>query len=421
MTTQTLARPQLQTAAGLINRYLLPKVALGIISVAALVGTYLTMTTHGAGPAQAPVRWLFLVALGTLAGGTMWWGFFLRPPQEAGERAAVAAFAAASVRRFRRIGGAALVAVALTAPHLAWLYDWAVRAGETPLWLAGLSALVLAWLSTAWLLWRSREGDVFRRWPVRWSWAWLALALVLTALLDARLTFPHRPSAWVLRPLHLLAFGLWFGGAVWNIFIAVPAARETLALPVVVAAAQHLERFRRTVRVILPTLLITGLLQALPYTGFNLHALLFSSFGQLILLKLGLIVALVGIFITCPMWRACSPIRGLCDLEDLEARPAPPIQPVQRLDNRGKSCAGFVHIQRALEAMQPGEVLELLSSDPISWWELPAWLEKHGHRLLLREKQGRLWWRWYRFLIEKGAYHERGDVPIRSFRSGLPA
>ncbi|WP_407929048.1 sulfurtransferase TusA family protein [Candidatus Methylacidithermus pantelleriae] len=58
-----------------------------------------------------------------------------------------------------------------------------------------------------------------------------------------------------------------------------------------------------------------------------------------------------------------------------------------------------------MEAMQPGEVLELLSSDPISWWELPAWLNKKGHRLLSCEKGGRLWWRWYRFLIEKGGQH----------------
>lgn len=240
------------------------------------------------------------------------------------------------------------------------------------------------------------------------------LALVLTALLDARLTFPHRPSAWMLRPLHLLAFGLWFGGAVWNIFIAVPAAQATLAIPVVVAAAEHLERFRWTVRVILPTLLVTGLFQALPYTGFSLHELLFSTFGRLILLKLGLIIGLVGIFITCPMWRACSPIRGMCDLEDLEAEAPPLPQPARRLDNRGKSCAGFVHIRRVLEAMQPGEVLELLSTDPISWWELPAWLEKHGHRLLSREQKGRLWWRSYRYLIQKQAAGLPKQERIRS-------
>jgi len=52
--------------------------------------------------------------------------------------------------------------------------------------------------------------------------------------------------------------------------------------------------------------------------------------------------------------------------------------------------------------MRPGEVLELLSTDRISWWELPAWLEKHGHTLINREQSGRMWWKSYRFLIQKG-------------------
>ena len=71
--------------------------------------------------------------------------------------------------------------------------------------------------------------------------------------------------------------------------------------------------------------------------------------------------------------------------------------------------------------MAPGEVLELLSSDPISWWELPAWLEVHGHRLLLRERRG-LWpWRSYRFLIQRGTGTRAGFVsPPRYRRQQAP-
>jgi len=90
----------------------------------------------------------------------------------------------------------------------------------------------------------------------------------------------------------------------------------------------------------------------------------------------------------------------MCDLEDLR-QPASP-EPAVRLDNRGKACAGFVHVRRALDALQPGAVLEVLSTDSFAWWELPAWLEVNGFSLLEKEKG---WWRLrrsYRFLVEKG-------------------
>jgi TusA-related sulfurtransferase len=92
----------------------------------------------------------------------------------------------------------------------------------------------------------------------------------------------------------------------------------------------------------------------------------------------------------------------MCDLEDLEAKSPSQPQPARRLDNRGKACAGFVRIRQTLDAMRPGEVLELLSTDSFSWWELPAWLEKQEYPLIHSEQSGRLWWKSYRFLIQKG-------------------
>lgn len=414
MTTQSLAHTQTQTPAeihrqlgeGLFNRYLLPRVALAVIAIGSLVGVYLTMSTHGAPPAWALVRWLHLIALGTLAGGAMWWGFFQRRPDLTGDLLPASRFAVAQQQRFRVIGGAALLAALLTAPYLIWFGRWAAQAGLQTLWIASGVTLAAALGLTGWLLWQPPTQErAFATRRVRLAWGALTLTLALSALLDAQLTFPNQVTAWLLRPIHLVAFGLWFGGAVWNIFIAVPAARDSLALPVIIAAAEQLERFRYAVRVILPTLLITGLLQALPYTGLSLYPLFASHFGRLILLKLGLIAGLFVIFITCPMWRACSPIRGMCDLEDLDAKNPPQPQPARRLDNRGKACAGFVKIRQTLDAMHPGEVLELLSSDAFSWWELPAWLEKHEFPLLQSEQSGRLWWKSYRFLIQKGATH----------------
>lgn len=404
MSTQSLTRPRLP--AEFLNPSMLPKVALTVISIASLVGAYLTMTTHGARPAWVVVRWVHLLALGTLAGGAMWWGFFVPRPDTAEEVPDVARLALVQQQRFRLVGGLALLAAILTAPHLAWFGRWGSAAGAQGLWVANGIALAVALASAAGLLrGRPAREQAFATALARWSSAALVLTLALTALLDARLTFPGQPLALLLRPLHLVAFGLWLGGAVWNIFIAVPAAQETLSMAVVVSAAQQLERFRRAVRLILPTLVITGLLQSLPYSGYSLSGLL-SPFGLLIVFKLGLIVALFAIFITCPMWRACSPIRGVCNLEDLKQLPA--AQPTRRLDNRGKACAGFVYIQQALEGIGPAETLELLSSDPISWWELPAWAEKQGLTLLHREQTGRLWWRTYRYLIRKEQLAPRG-------------
>ena len=395
------ARTQPRIANGLLDRYLLPKVALVTISIASLVGVYLTMTTHGAPAVWAVVRWLHLATLGALAGGTMWWGWFIQRPADADEIAQVARFSVAQQGRFRAIGAAALAAVVLTAPNLLWFATWATDPLARALWIANAGALLIAIAAAGGLLTRPLiEERAFATGFARATWGALVLAIALTALLDARLTFPDQPLAWLLRPIHVIAFALWIGGAVWNIFIAVPGAQATLSFGTVVAAAQQLERFRWTVRVILPTLVITGLLQAYAYIGLDLNLLLSTFFGQLILFKIGLVVALIGIFITCPMWRACSPIKGICDLDDLNAPKLP--TPARRLDNRGKGCAGFVKIQKLLQGIEPGQVVELLSSDRISWWELPAWIEKNGHQLLHKEQNGRWLWQWYRFLIQKG-------------------
>jgi putative copper resistance protein D len=385
-----------------LDRHVLPKIALTFISIASMSGVYLTMTGHGASPGIALLRWVHLMAMGVLAGGTMWWGFFIRRPEEPEERRDVARFVLAQRALFRRIGLVALALAAPSAAHLAAMAGWARGAGAGA-WLWGDVAILLPTLAAvAALLARSSGPEgAFSFGVVRAVCGALVVSLAATAALDARLTFPGSGSALGLRPLHLAAFGLWVGGAVWNIFIAVPAAQRTLSLPVVVAGARALERFRWVVRVILPTLVLTGAAQALPYTGFHLAGLTGSLFGRLILFKVALLAGLVVIFITCPLWRACSPIRGMCDLEELQRPPAP--EPALRLDNRGSACAGFVHVRRALEALQPGAVLEVLSTDRFSWWELPAWLEVNGYALLEREKG---WWRLrrsYRFLVRQEA------------------
>ena len=300
----------------LLDKYMLPKVALTVITIASLVGVWLTMSTHGAGAlGPVAVRWLHLISFATLTGGFLWISFFIRPAEKPAQALYFANFVAESQTRFRRI-----VQVALPIFLLAALVDLRRFAGWGVGWLVRPEAALLVGvgLAAGWFAYGRRPVDPFSQVRLaRLTLGLLLLGTLVQAAFDVTLAQGGQPLPLVVRWLHLAAFGLWFGAALWNIFIAVPAARSMVSIPVVVASSQQLERFRVVVRVILPTLIITGLIQAYPYVGLSLNALLFSPIGQLILVKILLIVVLVVVFLTCPMWRACSPIAGMCKLDDL--------------------------------------------------------------------------------------------------------
>ena len=300
----------------LLDKYALPKVALTVIAISSLVGTWLTMTTHGAGAWSSVLpRWLHLVSFGLLAGGYMWKGLFTQPAHRPAQSAYVAAFVRAQFARFRRLAWVVLGVYFVTG-----LFDL-VRFSEMgvgwPIWL-GAALMVAITLVVMHELYLRRPDDPFAERPeARLVLGLLVIDALFQAIFDVALS---QGGAWwplLVRWLHLTAFGLWIGGAVWNIFITVPAARQTIAIPVVVAAGRQLERFRVVVRMILPALIVTGLIQAYRYVGFSLDALLYSSIGHVILIKIGLVLVLVGVFLTCPLWRACSPISGMCKLDEL--------------------------------------------------------------------------------------------------------
>ncbi|WP_436931412.1 hypothetical protein [Halosimplex halobium] len=296
----------------LFDRYTLPKVALSVVLVASLVGTWVTARLGGAGVVVAAVKWAYFVAAGVLTGGFVWKHLFVRPA-DLGEGAGE--YCVAMYDRFDRIAAGAVAALAVAGAVVVRSYLAAF--GATPA-VAGFAALLTAWLALA-AATTARSGPVDERFrsPLGLATLGLGLAVVAaTAVAEVALR-GFEPVAAGVRVLHLLAFAVWIGGAVWNIFVAVPTGKRRSTVPVVRAAGEQLERFRWAVRFIIPTLLLSGLYQAVDGLGTALGTYLGSAVGLAVLAKVGTIGLLVVIFKLCPMWRACSPIEGVCELDDL--------------------------------------------------------------------------------------------------------
>lgn len=272
-----------QAAAGLrapplpttLDVHLLPKVALVLVSTASLLGTALTMSTHGADWPLALFRWAYFYSVAVATGASLWWGWFVRHEPESGEAELSARFLDMEAHRFRKILRVAGLAALGSAGHLLFFVP-RVRGDVLATGLLGVAIPLTAHLAALALPAAAPGQAAWMQQPRR---AFLCGAVLLTtqAALDARLIFPAFLPAMLLRGTHLLAFGLWLGGAVANLFVAIPAAQAEPTVPVVVCAAKQLERFRRVVRWVLPTLLSTGLLQAYPYLGTHPARLFHTS------------------------------------------------------------------------------------------------------------------------------------------------
>jgi putative copper export protein len=312
-----MAESQYETAEStgdeLFDRYTLPKIALTIILAASLVGTYLTLHLGGTESVlMVWAKWLYLVTIGILVGGLCWKHVFVRPGDlDEGTNT----YCERMYSRFDRIAWLAVLGLGVTGGAVAYRYWQSLSEaiyGVTVTILLGtlLTVLVIS-------LSRSQSVDDQFRSPLGLTAFALVLAL-LGATVNAEVALRGGSAGTlVVRTIHLLAFSIWLGGAVWNIFVAVPTGQESPTVPVVSAAGEQLERFRWAVRFIIPTIIATGLYQAYTVLGASIDTYLGSVLGIAVVAKLGFIGTLVLIFKLCPMWRACSPIEGVCDLEDL--------------------------------------------------------------------------------------------------------
>ncbi|QCS42467.1 hypothetical protein [Natrinema versiforme] len=298
----------------LFDRYLLPTVALAVILTGSLLGTWVTGRFGGQSVAVTLAKWSYLVATGVLTGGLVWKHCFVRP-RDLGANAGD--YCAEMYARFDRIATGAVALLAVTGPIVLAAYGSALGAGGLTV---GLGVLLAAWLGTiAVTTRRSGTAETQFRSPAGLLALTLSLAVVAgTGIAEVSLR-GFDPVAAGVRTIHLFAFAAWIGGAVWNIFIAVPTGQKRPTTAVVRAAGDQLERFRWTVRFIIPLIFLTGAYQAVAVFGVRLESYAGTAIGWAVIAKIGSIGLLAVIFKLCPMWRACSPVEGVCDLEGTAA------------------------------------------------------------------------------------------------------
>lgn len=314
----------------LLDRYVLPKVAMVLILVSSAAGAWLTLRgVSAARPDLVFAKWAYFVAISIVLGGGLWGAYFAKSRYDEQDIDAPTGFLHLEYEAFAAIQRYATVAIVVAGGYIVIGYSMLFGASFGP-WYIGIAGLqALLWLALVGLVVfdQMEVGSSGPGWlAVQQGWLKLTVAIALlslltTAVLDVVPYHGVNSLAIFARWVHLSAFGAWFGGAIWNVFVAVPAARKTLGFETVFAAAAQLDQFRRVVRVALPLVVVTGLYQAYGVLGLNPSALLTAPIGPLVLGKIGLIVSLVVIFLACPMWRACSPISGVCDITDLDPTP----------------------------------------------------------------------------------------------------
>lgn len=240
-------------------RPLKPRLVLAVLTVASFGGVWLA--TGGTWLA-AVGRWLTVAATGALAGGFYW-----RVALVDGDPDGTAVSRWRAVRRWTAL--ALLVGVGTV------LLAGSVAPGRLP---GAVTVGTLAVLGVTSLV--AHTGTR------RFRLAMLALALPGLAALAGVTT--AGPGQWAVRTVHLGAFALWFGGALWHNAVVLPARRSR---PEPVPAMRDAAvRFRRHLPGTLALLLATGGYQALSLVDPG--ALAATTVGRVVLLKLVLLAVL---------------------------------------------------------------------------------------------------------------------------------
>lgn len=279
----------------------LPKVAFALITAASFGGATFTGLDLGMQGAGIALRWLTLWSIALAGGFVAWRVIYLHRSEVQVDQQRIDALNETALARadvIARFVAVFVVAGSTGALVVPVLHTQPVLRGALMAGSLILAALLLSGVR--------RRG--------------LAIAaLAATGLLIVGWCYADVAVHWQMwiRLLHLSAFTLWLGGALWNIAVAMPAGREHPNIDAVLAGAKQLDRFRWVVRFALPTIIVTGLVMASAFRSLPLDWWLAFP-GVLIPLKVMAIVALVVVFITCPLFRHCSPVQGVCNIDDLD-------------------------------------------------------------------------------------------------------
>jgi len=257
--------------------HLKPRVTLGVLLVASVVGVYLAWLPTRVSAVVPGVSWFVIVAFGVVLASSLLRTIALT--HIGGESAQVVS------RRWNQLDtiafGTALVGTALRL--LARPEDAATRPGL----LLVLVAVALLFMIGA------RSGQTSVRVGDRRQARTLAGAATLGLVGLAWGDISIQGGAMVdvlVRTVHLWAVGLWIGAAVWHNTVVVPALKhDTIA-----AVRPVVRRFQRFVPVLVLGVLVTGFYQATTWLGTRLSVYTTTSVGRLVALKLLLLLVIVG-------------------------------------------------------------------------------------------------------------------------------
>jgi putative copper export protein len=257
-----------------------PRFVLLALLAAALGGVWIGDGWRDSGSVVA--WWTTLVAIGALLGGTYWRLVLFRSAEYED-----AALAERTRTRWRRIEIAAAIVVLVAVAGIVGLGRVDPGTGRPEAILVAAAVTGSTASIGAALVETSRSdvtGGVRAVASVPAVCAIGAAAAVEVGTAD--------PAAWSVRLLHLLAVGLWLGGALWHNAVVLP-----LGGPVDPGLLGQVKRFRRHLPAVVVVVLATGLSQTHRLFGTDVGAIIETRIGRVILLKIAVLVALVALIV----------------------------------------------------------------------------------------------------------------------------